>query len=376
MMKIPFYLLLVVLLPLRYLTPPVLSFTPAHFHPHERQTTKTQQQQQGRRGGGWTCTAPARSKLAPSFVPKYQRQPLQSIASHGDQPYDAFDLFTKMRLGVGEGPGSSNVVFWVGQGSVYQVYSGKILAHFEGFDVGRGVRMKLPRDDTSSTSDIVATPSSTEGKEVVRQLSRKIFWFRHAETNQLLTEYNGDPVRPIQYDCQVFDYQRGGSDGVIIPSVVNSQRQVPVMPITSLFIQPKNDTTSSGEGASSPTCIFQAPVFVDLTFTRNTSDGSNVTSSYKAWEFYDYTVDCSFSPQRPLTATWCRQGPTPPFGDPVVMKFVGHRVDRFTDLPPHMQTLVRETYPLYSVPPTDMAEVDRLTSTVQPNASLPTAKKP
>ena len=93
-----------------------------------------------------------------------------------------------MRLGLGSGPGSSpSGVYWVGGGTLREAYTGRTIATFEGYDVGTGVRLSRDR---------------------IRQISRKIFWFRDPVTGELMTEYDGRPVRPIVYDAQVIDYRR------------------------------------------------------------------------------------------------------------------------------------------------------------------------
>ena len=186
---------------------------------------------------------------------------------------DSFAEFCLMRLGLdpsssddspSSSPGASPTVYWVGTGELYEAYSGRLLAKFEGFDVGTGV---LVDDDHSH----------------VRQFSRKIFWFRDPMTNEIMTEYNGEEVRPIRYDYQVFDYQRPPSspnDAIdvktefacigtklpsILPSIVSGPREVPVLPITA-------------ETSGSNRLAFQCPVFIDV---------ETPMGSYQAWENYD-----------------------------------------------------------------------------------------
>lgn len=227
-------------------------------------------------------------------------------------PRAAFDLWTTLRIGVGSGPGSSSTVFWTGHGTVYEAYSGRTLAKFEGFDVARGVQL----DDCT-----------------VRQFSRKLFWFRDSESNEILTEYRGQPVVPIIYDHQVFDYTLS-SENTISASIVASERRIPVQNIEYRQI---------GDSC----VLFQIPVFVDI-------------GTYQAWEFYDYSVDTIF--KRPETVLWCRAGSTPPFNsnNKAVMRFVGQRVETFKELPQHFQDYVNEHYPLFREPPLNMEEVQEL----------------
>ena len=245
-----------------------------------------------------------------AFVPSVTKQ--HRTVLHQTPPIDVFDLFCTMRTGVGH----SDTVIWFGSGTIFEAYSGRTLANFEGFDVGKGIQLD---------------------SDTVRQLSRKLFWFRDAESGELLTEYNGCTVKPIRYDHQVFDYERG-ENGLIFPSVVSSERHVPILPITHQFVTPK-------------VCLFQVPVFVDI---------ETPVGRYQAWEFYDYNADPSF--QRPTTVTWCRQASTPPFNTngAAVMKFTGSRITSFQELPVHMRELVEESYPLFRAPPANMAEVEAL----------------
>ena len=69
--------------------------------------------------------------------------------------FDTFDTFIEMRTGFGQGNGSSEEVYWMGEGQLYDSPSGKILANVDGFDVSRGIEI-------------------ADGH--VRQFSRKIFF--------------------------------------------------------------------------------------------------------------------------------------------------------------------------------------------------------
>eukprot|EP01083_Nonionella_stella_P014130 39764_1 len=79
---------------------------------------------------------------------------------------------------------------------------------------------------------------------------------------------------------------------------------------------------------------------------------------YRAWEFYDYNVDPTFPDERPPTAVWCRQGTVPPFNNDsqAVLRFSGHRVDSYDELPERMRKEVECTYPHFDAPPKDEKE--------------------
>ena len=264
---------------------------------------------------------------------------------------DSFAEFCLMRLGLDlsssdddspSSPGASPTVYWVGTGELYEAYSGRLLAKFEGYDVGTGV---LVDDDQSH----------------VRQFSRKIFWFRDPMTNEIMTEYNGEVVRPIRYDYQVFDYRRpppsendredvktefaciGTELPPILPSIVSGPREVPVLPITA-------------ETSGSNRLAFQCPVFIDV---------ETPIGAYQAWENYDYTHDITYPEGQPSICVWARQGSNPPFVEngKGVMRSRAHRVDRYEDVPDSIRELVEGDggeYQLFRHPPKDMAEIERL----------------
>eukprot|EP00547_Thalassionema_nitzschioides_P007364 CAMPEP_0194210058 /NCGR_PEP_ID=MMETSP0156-20130528/7974_1 /TAXON_ID=33649 /ORGANISM="Thalassionema nitzschioides, Strain L26-B" /LENGTH=333 /DNA_ID=CAMNT_0038937343 /DNA_START=109 /DNA_END=1110 /DNA_ORIENTATION=+ len=283
---------------------------------------------------------------------------------------DPFEAWVKMRTGVrldssreDEGIaelGTSPIVFWAGYGELRESYSGKVIAKFEGFDVAKGVRLD---------------------NDTVRQLSRKIFWWRDAKTGKLLTNYKGSQVDPIRYDYQTFDYSRypsnnetniisNGCGVAAYPTVVNGIRDVFADPITFQMI---------GES-----CLFQASVFIDVELPDEAGSGR-----YQAWEYYDYNLDPSYRDNRPPTAVWCRNGFVPPFAEetrvvldngvqrkqqPGVMRFVGRRYDKYDQLPQSMRELVEQSkskegiiepapgWDLFRAPPVDMEEIESLTS--------------
>ncbi|KAL9179480.1 hypothetical protein ACHAXT_008770 [Thalassiosira profunda] len=245
------------------------------------------------------------------------------------QAIDPFEAWGTMRLGMGDGPGSNpEGCFWVGGGSLYEAYSGKQLAIFEGFDIGKGVRL---------------------GDNHIRQLSRKIFWFRDPVTGEIMQEFEGKPVKPIQYDSQMIDYHRG-DDGSITYSVEASLRllkdQLPNLEITSQM--------------AGPHCMMiNIPVFLDIPIAEERGGGR-----YQAWEFYDYNFDPTFPADRPPTAVWCRQGSVPPFNtdSKAVLRFTGYRVDSFDELPERMKEEVERAYPHFKTPPRDEREVEEIQS--------------
>ena len=280
---------------------------------------------------------------------------------------DAFDIFVAMRTGLHhhhqyKSKFQSNVVYWTGYGELYESPSGTLLANVDGFEVSKAVYL------------------NDNNHNQVRIFSRKIFWYRDPITNEILKEYNGQPVQPIKYDWQVFDLERGNvtstsstsstaiesssllQSPVLVPihvKVVRSPRVTPLMPIT-------------GRIAGSPNqLIFQVPLFIDIeipvpsssTSTSSDKKGNNMnTNHYRAWEFYDYYVDTSLTSNGPPTLSWTRNGDNPPFieNGNGVMHFQGYRVNTFDELPDSVKVLVKEEYPLFAQPPLDMEEIDEL----------------
>ena len=243
---------------------------------------------------------------------------------------DTFDIFVKMRTGLGSGNGSNDIVFWTGEGELYEAPSGKLLAKLDGFEVSRATYMD-------------------ENKGHVRIFSRKIFWYRDVHTKEVMKEYDGQQVNPIKYDWQVFDLTRGSSNEKdpflvsIIPKVIKSPRAPPLMPITPQLAGSKNQI------------LFQVPLFIDLEIPGG-------RGYYRAWEFYDYFIDSNFPTNRPPSLAWTRNGANPPFvnDEKGVMHFHGYRVDSFDNLPEHLQHLVKKEYPIFIGPPKNMEEVDAL----------------
>eukprot|EP00551_Chaetoceros_affinis_P007932 CAMPEP_0203678838 /NCGR_PEP_ID=MMETSP0090-20130426/33430_1 /ASSEMBLY_ACC=CAM_ASM_001088 /TAXON_ID=426623 /ORGANISM="Chaetoceros affinis, Strain CCMP159" /LENGTH=241 /DNA_ID=CAMNT_0050546251 /DNA_START=362 /DNA_END=1087 /DNA_ORIENTATION=- len=230
-----------------------------------------------------------------------------------------------MRAGVGNGRGANDIVFWTGEGELYESPSGKMVAKVDGVEVSKACYLN---------------------KDHVRVFSRKIFWYRDCETNEIITQHGDMPVKPIKYDWQVFDFERGVNEKdeflvPIIPTVVRSPRAPPVMPITPRL------------AGTTDQLMFQVPVFFDLELPGR--------GFYRAWEFYDYFIDTSFATNKPPSLAWTRNGPNPPFinSDCGVMHFHAYRVNAFDELPEAVQSLVEKNYTLFRTPPTDMEEIDR-----------------
>ena len=243
---------------------------------------------------------------------------------------DVFDAWVAMRMGLSseETPerASSDQIFWAGRGEVYENPSGRVLANFEGLDVCRAVQLENGH---------------------VRQIGRKVFWFRDPETDEIMTEFEGRPVRPVQYDAQVFDYKRGVN--------VRDPSMPTILPLNVVGPRIIKCPPCSARWAGNGQLLFQLPLFIDMETPRG---------HYQAYEFYDYCLDTSFPDDRPGTVFWSRQGPLPPFdqNNPVVMHFSGYRATAFEDLPGYIREVIEESFPLFRAPPVDMDDVHRIES--------------
>lgn len=255
------------------------------------------------------------------------------------QPEDSFDLFVKMRSGLGTGNGSNDIVFWTGEGEIYESPSGKLLAKIDGMEVSKAIYLDKEKDRA-------------------RIFSRKIFWYRDKDTNEIITEFDGMPVQPIRYDWQVFDVERSTTssanmntqqpqrDPLINPltiQAVRSPRLTPPTPITPRIAGSKNQLW------------FNIPLFLDFKLPGG-------RGCYQAWELYDYSIDATFPDNRPPSLGFTRNGSIPPFVNDGrgVMHFQCNRVNTFDELSESLRSLIETDYVLFRTPPSNIEEVDRL----------------
>ncbi len=120
------------------------------------------------------------------------------VVTAGAQSYtpELFKQFVEMRVGAGE------PVYWYCVGEIYSYPDGKLIANVEGIDTARLMKS-----------------ASSAAKSV--QLSRKIFFYRDALTNEVLREANGKKVEPIAYPYQQITYEY--RDEKLLASVVQGK---------------------------------------------------------------------------------------------------------------------------------------------------------
>jgi hypothetical protein len=225
-----------------------------------------------------------------------------------------FKEFTEMRIGTGE------PVYWYCVGEVYEYPSGKLVAKVEGIDTARLIKSE-----------------STDTKKL--QLSRKIFFYRDAKTNELLREVNAMKVEPIAYPYQQISYEL--KDGKMVTSVV----------------QGKAPRVQKIEGGGDMIArqfnglmMFSAPLFLNF-------------PNYKAFENYDFLIQPKGVKGTPrYQLTWNRRGDLPKFfgGGDSVFQLASYRIDKYSELPKTMRDALESDGKLWMNPPKDLAEIVEL----------------
>ena len=100
---------------------------------------------------------------------------------------------------------------WSVEGDVFEYPTGRLLARVAGVDVCRRV------DDADVLRDVVFDDSSraTEtASKTVSQMSRKLLLFLDPETNEVMTQFEGQTVSPAAFPYQVTRYAFYDGDDV------------------------------------------------------------------------------------------------------------------------------------------------------------------
>jgi hypothetical protein len=219
--------------------------------------------------------------------------------------------------------GSSQPVHWVSEGAVYDYPSGKKLFGMIGFDSSR-----------------VIWP--TEPDQPVQHLTRKTFTYTDAETGEVLTEYQGNPVIPIAYPYQLITYRV--ENGLIYADVEQG-------------VEPNIRQIKSNDGIiarpmGESTWAYTAAVFLDFPLPSG--------ARYEAWENYDFFIhDSDSGVDRPHQMTWQRYGDLPAWagGGKAIYHLLSWRVDRHEDFPEQLLKWAKETKPMWLQPPADLDEI-------------------
>lgn len=225
-----------------------------------------------------------------------------------------FDTWIEARVGNGD------PVYWYSIGSVRAYPSGELLFNMEGYDTARMYRPEA-------------------GKPVAHQYNRKTYIFRDAESNEVLTEYNGNPVEPIAYPYQFITYEL--KDGRLETWVEQGSGE------RMSRMGPGYDISARRLGDA---VVFSAPVFLDFPIP-------GTDSRYQAFENYDFFIQQNASV--PGQLSWLRYGDCPRWSgsQPCIMHLVTWRVDGFDQVPETLRSWIETNAPLWKAPPVDLDEV-------------------
>jgi hypothetical protein len=264
----------------------------------------------------WALCAAAPGKVMADLPSASSPVPAPVVADEGGFDTEIFARFYRMRVGDGD------PVYWYSVGRLKTYPDGALVALVEGFDAARLVK---DREDPNT----------------VYQLSRKIFVYRHPETNEILREWSGQPVRPIAYPYQYITYRLSGDRLETFVEQGSGERLRRIGPGKDMVVR-----------QFGPVAVYSAPLFLNFETPRG---------PYQAFENYDFMIQPEDSAV-PYQLSWVRYGDLPPFLGPgkAIMHLVAVRLERFEDLPSTIRDYVEEEQPLWMKPPENMAEIREL----------------
>ena len=292
--------------------------------------------------------------------------------AHRSWTLSDFLAFADVKLGkVGE-----PVARWSVEGDVFEYPTGRLLARVAGVDVCRRV------DDAAVLRDVVFDDSSraTEtASKTVSQMSRKLLLFLDPETNEVMTQFEGQTVSPAAFPYQVTryafydgddvsaatenDHDNGAATGGSVTATVTVGAGVSKMTLTgaSVAVSRGGFSDSNDKGPSfDKSRVFSVPAFLDV----ETEDGGR----HEAYESYDYFFGGSEEDDRGTTNTthptpvfaWTRFGACAPFGEACVLRALARRVASHENLTESVREYVRKHAPEYDDAPKDAAEIREL----------------
>lgn len=233
---------------------------------------------------------------------------------------EALQTWVDARAGTGE------PVHWVAEGSIFEYPSGKKLFGMIGFD-----------------SSTIIWPEEVGGDII--HLTRKTFAYTDAETGEVLTEYNGQPVTPIAYPYQMITYrlendriygdvEQGVGEGV---QQIKAEDGIPFRKLGDTY-------------------IYNAQVYLDFPLPTG--------KQYQAWENYDFFIHPEGSVEEPHQMAWERYGALPPWaGMPdtkSIIQLHSWRVESHDEFPEKLLAWAKKDKPQWLNPPKDIAEVRAL----------------
>ncbi len=235
------------------------------------------------------------------------------------EPFDRelFDTWIEARVGSGK------PVYWYSTGTVRAYPSGELLFNMEGYDTAR---MHWPDAD----------------RPLVHQYNRKTYIFRDASSNDVLTEWQGQPVDPVAYPYQFITYElKSGKLETFVEQGAGDRVS---------RMGPGYDITARRLGDAT---VFTAPVYLDFPIP-----GSD--ARYQAFENYDFFIQHDASVPNQLS--WVRYGDCPRWTGsvPCIMHLITWRVDDYADVPATLRDWIEAEAPLWKSPPANLAEIRRL----------------
>ena len=240
-------------------------------------------------------------------------QPAADMASG-----DALKTWVDARAGTGA------PVHWIADGGVYEYPSGKKLFGMIGFD-----------------SSKVIWPDEEGGP--ILHLTRKTFAYTDAETGEILTEYNGQPVEPIAYPYQLITY-RYENDRIYGDVTQGTGDRVRDIKATDgVRATPMGDTWA-----------YTASVWLDFPLPSG--------EQYQAWENYDFFIHPEGSVEEPHQMSWQRYGKLPAWagGGQAIYHLLSWRVESHDEFPPELLAWAQENKPQWLSPPQDLAEIEAI----------------
>lgn len=220
--------------------------------------------------------------------------------------------------------GTGEPVHWISEGGIYAYPSGEQLFGMVGFD--------------SSTVIWPDDPS-----DPVIHLTRKTFAYTDAETGEVLTEYNGQPVVPIAYPYQMIEYryEAGRIYGDVTQGTGDRVRKI--ISEDGIAARKMGDSWA-----------FTASVFLDFPLPTG--------AQYEAWENYDFFIHPEGSVEEPHQMSWQRYGALPAWagGEQAIYHLLNHRVESTEEFPPELLAWAQENKPAWLSPPADLAEIEAI----------------
>ncbi|MEZ5457898.1 MAG: hypothetical protein R3E65_00810 [Steroidobacteraceae bacterium] len=228
-----------------------------------------------------------------------------------------FQQWVDMRVGRGE------PVYWYCVGTVFSWPAGKPLMRVEGIDTAR-----LDRS--------LSTPT------MAHQLSRKVFVYRDLASNEILTEWNGQALPPIEYPYQYITYELAGDGLTTWVEQGAAPRVQRIGPGTDILARQFGNTVA-----------FSAPLFLDFPGR----DGKRM-QAFENYDFFVHPADSGVT--HPYQISWLRYGDLGAGIGASVMHMVAWRIDRYEDLPASIRGYLEADGKLWRAPPRDIAEIRAL----------------